>query len=332
VSWLLQHGNRDCLLLQIHGLVATARRASVVSDDMYVRTYVCSIRAQVQIHGQLSITRDLLVLSVLGKHGAVSADLLCKVRYCSILLTPMQHTPFITATYSSNHCNTPLTSLQHTPWIDVGSSWCKDAAQCPSNLLLHTPAIIATYHLHHCNIPCQCRVASQGPFFLHFWIPLTSMQHISFMTATCPCHHYNIQHTPLQHSNVLLETKECTAYRFPKFGENADEIYTCKYPHLCKCTQANVHLHIHSILRRCVPQGHRYIFTKMHLYGRLRRCTPSMSKHINIFAHKYECLWQIEVLCFINVNFVLIAFITGNSSLEPLIEGLCAQIHVNLRW
>ena len=28
---------------------------------------------------------------------------------------------------------------------------------------------------------------------------------------------------------------------------------------------------------------------------------------------------------------ILIAFITGNSSLEPLIEGLCAQIHVNLR-
>jgi len=28
---------------------------------------------------------------------------------------------------------------------------------------------------------------------------------------------------------------------------------------------------------------------------------------------------------------LLIAFITGNSSLEPLIEGLCAQIHVNLR-
>jgi len=30
-------------------------------------------------------------------------------------------------------------------------------------------------------------------------------------------------------------------------------------------------------------------------------------------------------------NLILIAFITGNSSLEPLIEGLCAQIHVNLR-
>jgi len=31
------------------------------------------------------------------------------------------------------------------------------------------------------------------------------------------------------------------------------------------------------------------------------------------------------------VDLILIAFITGNSSLEPLIEGLCAQIHVNLR-
>jgi len=30
-------------------------------------------------------------------------------------------------------------------------------------------------------------------------------------------------------------------------------------------------------------------------------------------------------------DIILIAFITGNSSLEPLIEGLCAQIHVNLR-
>jgi len=28
---------------------------------------------------------------------------------------------------------------------------------------------------------------------------------------------------------------------------------------------------------------------------------------------------------------ILVAFITGKSSLEPLIEGLYAQIHVNLR-
>ena len=31
-------------------------------------------------------------------------------------------------------------------------------------------------------------------------------------------------------------------------------------------------------------------------------------------------------------DLILVAFITGNSSLEPLIEGLYAQIHVNLRW
>jgi len=31
------------------------------------------------------------------------------------------------------------------------------------------------------------------------------------------------------------------------------------------------------------------------------------------------------------MNLIVVAFITGNSTLEPLIEGLCAQIHVNLR-
>ena len=31
-------------------------------------------------------------------------------------------------------------------------------------------------------------------------------------------------------------------------------------------------------------------------------------------------------------DLILVALITGNSSLEPLIEGLYAQIHVNLRW
>jgi hypothetical protein len=30
-------------------------------------------------------------------------------------------------------------------------------------------------------------------------------------------------------------------------------------------------------------------------------------------------------------SLILVAFITGNSSLEPLIEGLYAQIHENLR-
>ena len=38
------------------------------------------------------------------------------------------------------------------------------------------------------------------------------------------------------------------------------------------------------------------------------------------------------VTCFSATTRFDFAFVTGNSSLEPLIEGLCAQIHVNLRW
>ena len=37
-----------------------------------------------------------------------------------------------------------------------------------------------------------------------------------------------------------------------------------------------------------------------------------------------------KIMAFFETLFLKIAFITGNSSLEPLIEGLCAQIHVNL--
>jgi len=44
------------------------------------------------------------------------------------------------------------------------------------------------------------------------------------------------------------------------------------------------------------------------------------------------CVFQIHYVCDVhNSLLILIAFITGNSSLEPLIVGLCAQIHVNLR-
>jgi len=46
-------------------------------------------------------------------------------------------------------------------------------------------------------------------------------------------------------------------------------------------------------------------------------------------AHASMCVY-IYIYIYI-YNLILIAFITGNSSLEPLIEGLCAQIHVNLR-
>jgi len=49
--------------------------------------------------------------------------------------------------------------------------------------------------------------------------------------------------------------------------------------------------------------------------------------HITVVTFLHKRVFRPKAL----VNLVLIAFITGNSSLEPLIEGLCAQIHVNLR-
>jgi len=47
-------------------------------------------------------------------------------------------------------------------------------------------------------------------------------------------------------------------------------------------------------------------------------------KSVHVVTHTYDFVSLHPVL-------ILIAFITGNNSLEPLIEGLCAQIHVNLR-
>jgi len=53
-----------------------------------------------------------------------------------------------------------------------------------------------------------------------------------------------------------------------------------------------------------------------------------------ISAHEIQHAWDSDFDHFpkvVEFILILIAFITGNSSLEPLIEGLCAQIHVNLR-
>jgi len=49
-------------------------------------------------------------------------------------------------------------------------------------------------------------------------------------------------------------------------------------------------------------------------------------------AYIYTCVLRTPHGIYVYHQYlILIAFITGNSSLEPLIEGLCAQIHVNLR-
>ena len=69
-----------------------------------------------------------------------------------------------------------------------------------------------------------------------------------------------------------------------------------KYPRsVCECTRIYKHAHTHH---------------------------PNNRKHREIY--------KTEPLFFF--IFFWFDFSTGNSSLEPLIEGLCAQIHVNLRW
>ena len=52
---------------------------------------------------------------------------------------------------------------------------------------------------------------------------------------------------------------------------------------------------------------------------------PETVKHLHSFLGMANFFRTFILL------FILVAFITGNSSLEPLIEGLYAQIHVNLR-
>jgi hypothetical protein len=56
--------------------------------------------------------------------------------------------------------------------------------------------------------------------------------------------------------------------------------------------------------------------------------------HICVYLslHIYTCVYHTSSRVSSTYILILFAFITGNSSLEPLIEGLCAQIHVNLRW
>jgi len=61
-------------------------------------------------------------------------------------------------------------------------------------------------------------------------------------------------------------------------------------------------------------------------------------KYVLVYVYKLHMYVFIDVAFLARKSLVtllefliLIAFITGNSSLEPLIEGLCAQIHVNLR-
>ena len=74
----------------------------------------------------------------------------------------------------------------------------------------------------------------------------------------------------------------------------------------------DIHMYIYIYIYMCI---YVYICTYIYIYVRVF----TFSIYMCIHERKY------------NLILILIAFITGNSSLEPLIEGLCAQIHVNLR-
>jgi hypothetical protein len=56
-------------------------------------------------------------------------------------------------------------------------------------------------------------------------------------------------------------------------------------------------------------------------------CGAQLPFSLALASHVFE----LQIVRRAQLILILIAFITGNSSLEPLIEGLCAQIHVNLR-
>jgi len=52
-------------------------------------------------------------------------------------------------------------------------------------------------------------------------------------------------------------------------------------------------------------------------------CVPELHVRMNRWGTPGGVTW---------VDFILIVFITWNSSLEPLLEGLFAQIHIDLSW
>ena len=49
------------------------------------------------------------------------------------------------------------------------------------------------------------------------------------------------------------------------------------------------------------------------------------------FVIKFWQIWDLACIAHVS-DLIWFAFITGNCSLEPLLEGLLAQIHVNLSW
>jgi len=84
---------------------------------------------------------------------------------------------------------------------------------------------------------------------------------------------------------------------------------------------ANIHAQVWAETR---ARKHAFSFKKKNFPGRIAE-TPRADTSDSACRSRRH---RVSTIFFF---LVLIAFITGNSSLEPLIEGLCAQIHMNLR-
>jgi len=57
--------------------------------------------------------------------------------------------------------------------------------------------------------------------------------------------------------------------------------------------------------------------------------TPTTLAHLTLTLQLFLDFPKISLF---SVHLFLLAFITGNSSLEHLLEGLCSQIHVDVSW
>jgi len=93
---------------------------------------------------------------------------------------------------------------------------------------------------------------------------------------------------------------------------------------------ADIDTYIHIYI--CVFVGDNYSHIPVFIWQAYvaRRRAANKLPFLTRMKSKLGMLQGVGVAGCCSMFLIQIAFITGNSSLEPLIEGLCAQIHVNL--
>ena len=112
--------------------------------------------------------------------------------------------------------------------------------------------------------------------------------------------------------------------------------YTCIYTYsrCCKRTVASQFLIHYStvLLWRCY--GVFIIYTYIYTFFPYKTVLLNMCIHVYINTHIYAHICILFIIHSARIaaatRLILFSFITGNSSLEPLLEGLFAQIHIDL--